>query len=81
MSKRFDPGTYVALSDAMSLHDVYQGRGLGALRDVAVPTRVVGILSDRLYPLYLQQQIADELGVRARRRRFPVRPRRLPARG
>jgi homoserine O-acetyltransferase len=63
LSKRFDPGTYVALSDAMSLHDVYRGRGLGALRDVAVPTRVVGIPSDRLYPLYLQQQIADELGV------------------
>lgn len=60
---RFDPGTYVALSDAMSLHDVYRGRGLGALRNVEVPTRVVGITSDRLYPLYLQQQIADELGV------------------
>jgi homoserine O-acetyltransferase len=61
--KRFDPGSYVALSDAMSLHDVYRGRGLDALRRVEVPTRVVGIPSDRLYPLYLQQQIADEIGV------------------
>jgi len=63
LNRRFDPGTYVALSDAMSLHDVYRGRGLGVLRGVEVPTRVVGLTSDRLYPLYLQQQIADELGV------------------
>ena len=60
---RFDPGSYVALSDAMALHDVYRGRGLDVLRRVEVPTRVVGITSDRLYPLYLQQQLADELGV------------------
>ena len=63
LNRRFDPGTYVALSDAMSLHDVYRGRGLGVLRGVEVPSRVVGLTSDRLYPLYLQQQIADELGV------------------
>lgn len=63
LSGRFDPGTYVSLSDAMSLHDVYRGRGLGVLRGVEVPTRVVGVPSDRLYPLYLQQQIADEIGV------------------
>jgi homoserine O-acetyltransferase len=63
LNRRFDPGTYVALSDAMALHDVYRGRGLGVLRHVEVPTRVVGITSDRLYPLYLQQQIADEIGV------------------
>ena len=47
----------------MSLHDVYRGRGLNVLREVEVPTRVVGITSDRLYPLYQQQHIADELGV------------------
>ena len=63
LQQRFDPGTYVSLSDAMSLHDVYRGRGLDVLRNVEVPTRVVGITSDRLYPLYLQQQIADELRV------------------
>ncbi|MEZ5184516.1 MAG: homoserine O-acetyltransferase [Candidatus Nanopelagicales bacterium] len=63
LSLRFDPGTYVALSDAMSLHDVYRGRGLDVLRGVEVPTRVVGITSDRLYPIHLQQQMADELAV------------------
>jgi homoserine O-acetyltransferase len=61
--RRFDPATYVALSDAMNLHDVMRGRGRTALSRVDVPTRVVGISSDRLYPLPLQQQIADELGV------------------
>lgn len=60
---RFDPGTYVALSDAMSLHDVYRNRDANVLRRVHVPVRVVGIDTDRLYPLYLQQQIADEIGV------------------
>jgi homoserine O-acetyltransferase len=63
LGRRFDPGTYVSLSDAMSLHDVYRGRGPDVLRRVEVPTRVVGIPSDRLYPIYLQQQLADELGV------------------
>jgi homoserine O-acetyltransferase len=63
LQKRFDPGSYVALSDAMALHDVYRGRGADVLRRVEVPTRVVGITSDRLYPLYLQGRIADELGV------------------
>lgn len=63
LCRRFDPGTYVALSDAMGLHDVYRGRHLDVLRGVSIPTRVVGITSDRLYPLYLQQQMADELGV------------------
>lgn len=60
---RFDPGSYVALSDAMSLHDIYRGRDADVLRRVEVPTRVVGITSDRLYPLYLQQHLATELGV------------------
>ena len=61
LSRRFDPGSYVALSDAMNLHDIYRGRTADVLRGVQVPTRVVGIGSDRLYPLYLQQQLADEL--------------------
>lgn len=63
LNRRFDPGTYVSLSDAMALHDIYRGRDADVLRRLEVPTRVVGITSDRLYPLYLQQRIADELGV------------------
>ncbi|MBX7455914.1 homoserine O-acetyltransferase [Mycolicibacterium sp. 3033] len=60
---RFDAGTYVALTDALSSHDVGRGRGgvAAALRGCRVPTVVGGITSDRLYPLRLQQELADLL--------------------
>ncbi|KRE25265.1 homoserine O-acetyltransferase [Mycobacterium sp. Soil538] len=60
---RFDAGTYVALTDALSSHDVGRGRGgiEAALRGCPVPTVVGGITSDRLYPLRLQQELADLL--------------------
>ncbi|NGP08390.1 homoserine O-acetyltransferase [Rhodococcus sp. 14C212] len=60
---RFDPGTYVALSQAMNRHDVGHGRGgvAAALGSTPVPTIVAGVDSDRLYPLRLQQEIADGL--------------------
>jgi homoserine O-acetyltransferase len=60
---RFDPGTYVALTDALSSHDVGRGRGgvASALRSCIVPIVVGGITSDRLYPLRLQQELVDLL--------------------
>ncbi|BBZ05725.1 homoserine O-acetyltransferase [Mycolicibacterium chitae] len=60
---RFDAGTYVALSDSLSSHDVGRGRGgvAAALRSCPLPVVVGGITSDRLYPLRLQQEIADLL--------------------
>ncbi|AUM17559.1 MULTISPECIES: homoserine O-acetyltransferase MetX [Rhodococcus] len=60
---RFDPGTYVALTQAMNRHDVGHGRGgvAAALGSTPVPTIVAGVDSDRLYPLRLQQEIADGL--------------------
>ncbi|MGX7726509.1 homoserine O-acetyltransferase MetX [Rhodococcus sp. 5G237] len=60
---RFDPGTYVVLSDVMNRHDVGRGRGgvEAALASTPVPTIVAGVDSDRLYPLRLQQEIADLL--------------------
>ncbi len=63
LEERFDAGTYVALSDAMSTHDVGRGRGgsAAALGSIAVPVVVGGIDSDRLYPLYLQQELADAI--------------------
>ena len=59
--RRFDAGTYVCLSDVMNTHDVGRGRGgvAAALSAVTVPVTVVGIDSDRLYPLRLQQELAD----------------------
>lgn len=60
---RFDAGSYVILSDALSHHDVGRGRGgvEAALRDCPVPVVVGGITSDRLYPLRLQEELADLL--------------------
>lgn len=60
---RFDAGTYVTLTDALSSHDVGRGRGgiEAALRGCTVPTVVGGITSDRLYPLRLQDEIAELL--------------------
>ena len=58
--RRFDPGSYVALTAAMNTHDVGRGRGgvEVALGGVTVPVVVAGIESDRLYPLRLQQEMA-----------------------
>jgi homoserine O-acetyltransferase len=61
--RRFDPGSYVALTDALSSHDVGRSRGgiRAALRGCRVPVVVGGITSDRLYPLRLQEELADLL--------------------
>ncbi len=60
---RFDAGTYVALTDALSSHDI--GRGRGGVETVLcgcpVPAVVGGITSDRLYPLRLQAELAELL--------------------
>ena len=63
LASRFDPGTYVLLTEAMNRHDVGRGRGgiHAALAACPVPTIVGGVSSDRLYPLRLQQEIADGL--------------------
>ncbi|OBF47088.1 homoserine O-acetyltransferase [Mycolicibacterium monacense] len=61
--ERFDAGTYVTLTDALSSHDVGRGRGgvRAALQGCRVPTIVGGVTSDRLYPLRLQQELAELL--------------------
>jgi homoserine O-acetyltransferase len=61
LHRRFDAGSYVALTDAMNSHDVGRGRGgpAAALSQVQVPVEVVGIDSDRLYPIRLQAELAD----------------------
>lgn len=61
--RRFDAGSYVALTETLSNHDVGRGRGgvAAALQSCPVPAVVGGITSDRLYPLRLQQELADLL--------------------
>ena len=61
--RRFDAGSYVALSRSMQTHDVGRGRGgvpraLGAATAVA---RVVAVDSDRLFPPALSQELAEHL--------------------
>jgi homoserine O-acetyltransferase len=60
LARRFDANTYIALTRAMSLFDLGRGRGglEPALRRLTQPLTVVGVASDRLFPLEQQQQIA-----------------------
>lgn len=60
---RFDAGTYVTLTETLSNHDVGRNRGgvSAALGSCPVPVVVGGITTDRLYPLRLQQELADLL--------------------
>ena len=64
LKSRFDPGAYVQLSEVLNNHDVGRGRGgvTAALNACPVPTIIGGIDSDRLYPLYQQEELARELG-------------------
>jgi homoserine O-acetyltransferase len=61
LSRRFDAGSYVALTDAMNTHDVGRGRGgvAAALASITAPAIVAGVDSDRLYPLVLQRELAE----------------------
>jgi homoserine O-acetyltransferase/O-succinyltransferase len=62
--QRFDPGSYVVLSEVLNNHDVGRNRGSleKVLRECTVPVIVGGIASDRLYPLRLQVELAEQLG-------------------
>lgn len=59
---RFDPITYVKLTEQMDSHDLARGRGntlAEVLRRVHIPALVLGIDSDVLYPLTEQQELAE----------------------
>lgn len=60
LTRRFDAGSYVVLSQAMNAHDVGRGRGglRGALGRVTARTLVAGVDSDRLYPPAQQAELA-----------------------
>jgi homoserine O-acetyltransferase/O-succinyltransferase len=60
--QRFDPVTYVKLTEQMDSHDVSRNRPghsvVDALAKSTMPVLVMGIDSDILYPLYEQQELA-----------------------
>lgn len=59
-TRRFDANSYLRLVDAMSSHDLGRGRPSvdDALAAITVPTLVLGIDSDRLFPVEDQKRIA-----------------------
>ncbi len=59
-TRRFDANSYIALVEAMDSHDVGRGRGgiEDALARVQATTLVLGIDSDRLFPVDGQHRIA-----------------------
>ena len=65
LTRRFDADSYVVLTETMNTWDVGRGRGgvEAALARVSARAVVAGVDSDRLYPVALQQRVADALGV------------------
>ena len=62
-TRRFDANSYLTLVGAMSSHDVGRGRGgtVKALQGATPTALVLGIDSDRLYPVAEQAHIAAHL--------------------
>jgi len=56
---RFDPVTYVKMTEQMDSHDVTRGRGPDVLQQVPIPALILGIDSDVLYPLEEQEEMAQ----------------------
>ena len=63
-TRRFDANSYITLVEAMNSHDVGRGREslAAALGSITAKSIVVGISSDRLFPIEDQQLIADNIG-------------------
>lgn len=62
--ERFDAGAYVTLTEALNRHDSGRGRGgmNKALYSSAVPTMLVGVDTDILYPFHQQEHLSRNLG-------------------
>ena len=58
---RFDTNSYITLTKAMDTHDLGRGRGSyeAVLQSIKIPTLIVSINSDVLYPPKEQQELAD----------------------
>jgi homoserine O-acetyltransferase len=62
-TRRFDANSYITLANAMNSHDIGRGRGgvAAALAAVTARALVLGIDTDRLFPIGHQQLIAASL--------------------
>jgi homoserine O-acetyltransferase len=72
--RRFDANSYLLINRAMDLHDVGRGRGGidAALRRVRVPSLVMSISSDTLYPPHEQEHLRDRLAAQGTPCRYHV---------
>ncbi len=63
LARRFDANSYMIIGKAMDLHDIGDRPGglEVAMAKIKVPTLVMGIWSDILYPDYQQREIRDRL--------------------
>ena len=63
LTERFDRHAYLRLAEAMDTHDVGRGRGdvTQALRATEVPTLLIGITTDLLYPPAEMERMASEM--------------------
>lgn len=64
LTKRFDAGSYVTLTESLNRHDVGRGRGglNKALASITVPTMIVGVDTDILYPYHQQEHLSRNIG-------------------
>lgn len=62
-TRRFDANSYIVLTEAMNSHDIGRGRGgvAAALARVEARSLVLGIDSDRYFPLPGQREVAARL--------------------
>ncbi len=62
-TRRFDANSYITLVQAMNSHDVTRGRGplKNVLGAIVQPTLVLGIDSDRLFPISQQHELAAHI--------------------
>jgi homoserine O-acetyltransferase/O-succinyltransferase len=61
---RFDPVTYIKVTEQMDSHDIGRGRGEdipAVLQGISTNCLVVGIKSDILYPLHEQNELATNI--------------------
>lgn len=64
LTQRFDAASYVTLTEALNRHDVGRNRGglNKALASSTVPTMIVGVDTDILYPYHQQEHLSRNLG-------------------
>jgi homoserine O-acetyltransferase len=62
-TRRFDANSYLTLVEAMNSHDIGRDRGglVSALERISATTLIVGISSDRLFPVANQHFIAEHV--------------------